>query len=141
VTIPFTISKPNLWHGVENPYLYKVHVQLKNGNKVLDEVVQPLGLRFFSVDPEKGLFLNGKHVQVRGVCRHQDRPELGNALYPIHHEEDISIMLEMGANALRMSHYPHDPYMYDLANKTGLIVWSEIPFVGPGGIGIKVTLI
>ncbi|MBN2165992.1 MAG: hypothetical protein JW717_06930 [Marinilabiliaceae bacterium] len=133
ITIPFSISNPYLWQGVEKPQLYKVHVQLMNGSKVLDEVVQPLGLRYFSVDPENGLFLNGKHVQVRGVCRHQDRPELGNALYPVHHEEDISIMRKMGANALRMSHYPHDPYVYDLADKAGLIVWSEIPFVGPGG--------
>lgn len=137
ITIPIEISKPHLWHSTLDPYLYSVRVQLIKDGKIIDEVIQPLGLRYFHVDPNKGVFLNGKHIQIKGVCRHQDRPELGNALVPFHHLEDIEIMKDMGANSLRMSHYPHDSYMYKLCDKEGIIVWSEIPFVGPGGYAEK----
>ncbi|MCG8474090.1 MAG: hypothetical protein MI784_01200 [Cytophagales bacterium] len=131
--LPLEILKPHLWNGKKDPYMYRVIAQVVDNGQVIDEVSEPLGLRYFRVDPDKGLFLNGSHLQVRGVCRHQDRPELGNALSKIHHLEDAEIMEEMGANGLRMSHYPHDPYMYDLMDEKGFVVWSEIPFVGPGG--------
>lgn len=137
ITIPIKIDNPHLWNSTTDPYLYSVRVQLTKNEKIIDEVIQPLGLRYFHVDPNKGVFLNGKHIQLRGVCRHQDRPELGNALAPFHHKEDIEIIREMGANALRMSHYPQDPYMYELSDTEGLIVWCEIPFVGPGGYADK----
>lgn len=90
-------------------------------------------MRYYRVDPNKGFFLNDEHVQLRGVCRHQDRPEIGNALSMHHHKEDVAIMDEMGANAYRMSHYPQDPYMFRLFDEKGFLVWCEIPFVGPGG--------
>lgn len=133
VEIPFEMLKPRLWNGQKDPYLYTVKTQLFKNGTLVDEVNQSLGLRFFHVDPEKGFFLNGEHLQLKGVCRHQDRPELGNAVSDVHHKEDVAIMEEMGANAVRLSHYPQDPYLYHLLDKKGIIVWSEIPFVGPGG--------
>jgi len=133
VDIPFEMLKPRLWNGQKDPYMYTVKTQLVKNGSVADEVVQSLGLRFFHVDPNKGFFLNGERLQLKGVCRHQDRPEIGNAVSYLHHEEDVAIMEEMGANAVRLSHYPQDPYIYHLLDKKGFIVWSEIPFVGPGG--------
>lgn len=134
LNMPLKINNPRLWNGVRDPFMYQVHILLKDqqGN-VIDQVKQPLGLRYFHVDRDKGFFLNGKHLQLKGVCRHQDWSEYGNALYPKHHEKDVEIMVEMGANAVRLSHYPQDPYMYELLDRAGLVVWSEIPFVGPGG--------
>lgn len=127
------IPNPHLWNGLTDPYMYEVHIRLIRDQQVVDEVKQPLGIRYFHVDPDRGVFLNGKQLQLRGVCRHQDRPELGNALSSAHHREDTKLMREMGANALRMSHYPQAPYMYELMDQEGMVVWSEIPFVGPGG--------
>lgn len=131
--IPFSITNPHLWNGVEDPFMYHVELKLSDGKGVNDSVVQPLGLRYYRVDPNEGFFLNGQHVPLRGVCRHQDRALLGNALRPEHHDTDLSIMQEMGANAIRLSHYPNDPYVYHMLDKAGFVVWSEIPFVGPGG--------
>lgn len=133
VSVPFELLYPKLWNGRENPFMYNVRVLLSRNGVLLDRVEQPLGLRYFRVDPEDGFFLNGKHLALKGVCRHQDREAKGNALSRQDHEEDMNIILEMGANAIRLSHYPHAPYFYDLLDKNGMIVWSEIPFVGPGG--------
>jgi beta-galactosidase len=133
VNFSFKIEKPHLWQGTDDPYLYSVETELIKDGKTIDEVTTKTGFRSYTVDPDKGLFLNGKHVALHGVTRHQDREGLGNALYPVHHEEDIAIIREMGANAIRLSHYPHDRLIYDLCDKYGIIVWSEIPFVGPGG--------
>lgn len=137
VEIPFTVRKPHLWNGTSDPFLYQAEVTLAEDGQDRDKVVQPLGLRYFSTDPDKGFFLNGQHLSLHGVCRHQERAEVGNALRPQHHEEDVAIMLEMGANAVRLAHYPQATYMYDLADRNGLVVWAEIPFVGPGGYADK----
>ncbi len=131
--IPIEFNKPHLWNGMEDPFMYRVEVSIKENGKVLDIVSQNMGLRYYNVDPEKGFFLNGKHLQLKGVCRHQDRAEIGNALRKEHHDEDLAIMLDMGVNAVRLAHYPQDEYFYDLMDRHGLIVWAEIPFVGPGG--------
>lgn len=131
--IPMEFNKPHLWNGMEDPFMYRVEVSIKENGKVLDTVSQNIGLRYYNVDPEKGFFLNGKHLQLKGVCRHQDRAEIGNALRKEHHDEDLAIMLDMGVNAVRLAHYPQDEYFYDLMDRYGLIVWTEIPFVGPGG--------
>lgn len=133
----FTLDNPHLWNGVDDPFMYNVSITLSKDGNVLDEIEQPLGLRYFSVDADKGFFLNGKHLQLRGVCRHQDRAEIGNALLPEHHEEDTRIMLDMGVNAIRLAHYPQAIYMYDLMDKYGIVTWAEIPFVGPGGYNDK----
>ena len=133
VGMDLTIQKPHLWNGRKDPFLYRVEVTLFAGGKEVDRVVQPLGLRFFHVDAEKGFFLNGEHLKLQGVCRHQDRAERGNALFEEHHEEDAAIMAEMGVNAVRLSHYPQASYFYDLMDRYGIVVWTEIPQVGPGG--------
>lgn len=132
-TIPLSFKNPKLWNGEIDPFMYKVEVQLFIDNKEIDKVTQPLGLRFFSVDANKGFMLNGKSFQLKGVCRHQDRAKIGNALTKVQHDEDMALILEMGANAIRLSHYPHAPYFYDILDQHGFVVWSEIPFVGPGG--------
>lgn len=131
--IYFSLKNPRLWDGQNDPFMYSAEVSLLDNGQVTDQVIQPLGLRYFEVDPDKGFLLNGKHLQLRGVCRHQDRAEVGNALRQIHHEEDTEIMLEMGVNAVRLAHYPQSTAIYDLMDKHGFVVWAEIPFIGPGG--------
>ena len=132
-SLPVSLRRPHLWDGRRDPFRYRAEVSLwRNGHEV-DRVEQPLGLRYYHIDPERGFFLNGRHLPLRGVCRHQDRSEVGNALRREHHDEDAAIMAEMGANAVRLAHYPQTEYFYDLMDRYGFIVWAEIPFVGPGG--------
>ena len=133
VELPLTIKNPRLWNGRQDPFIYRTEITLSANGKVLDRSNQPLGLRFYHVDAEKGFFLNGEHLKLQGVCRHQDRAEVGNALRPQHHDEDAAIILEMGSNAVRLAHYPQASYFYDLMDTNGLVVWAEIPFIGPGG--------
>lgn len=133
VSQQLVLDNPHLWNGTANPYLYKVKVSLWQKERMLDEVVQPLGLRYYSVDPDKGFLLNGEHLALHGVCRHQDRFGKGNALSPEDHTGDLSMIREMGANAIRLSHYQHAGQMYDQCDSAGMVLWSEIPFVGPGG--------
>ena len=135
--LTFEIDQPHLWNGRQDPFLYQAEVTLFRNGQMVDRVTQPLGLRFYRIDSDKGFFLNGKHLPLKGVCRHQDRSEVGNALRPQHHEEDAALMLEMGVNAVRLAHYPQATYFYDLMDKNGIIVWAEIPFVGPGGYNDK----
>lgn len=133
VELPAEVKKPHLWNGRKDPYLYDVLVELIVDGRVADRVEDRIGFRYFRVDPEQGFFLNGEHLPLKGVCRHQDRAEIGNALLPLHHREDMDIMKEMGVNAVRLAHYPQDKQMYDLCDEYGFVVWAEIPFVGPGG--------
>ena len=135
--IEFILKNPRLWNGMQDPFMYQAVLTLIKDGKELDKVEQPLGLRYYVTDPDKGFFLNGKHLPLHGVCRHQERAEVGNALYPVHHEEDTRIMLDMGVNAVRLAHYPQATYMYDLMDKYGIVTWAEIPFVGPGGYADK----
>lgn len=129
----FRIKNPHLWNGRKDPFRYRVEVILTANGKKTDNLSQPMGLRFYHTDAENGFFLNGEHLKLKGVCRHQDRAEIGNALYKMHHEEDAQIMADMGVNAIRLAHYPQATYFYDLMDKYGIIVWAEIPFIGPGG--------
>lgn len=124
------IVTPHLWNGVADPYLYKavVTVSDKNGKK-LDSVTQPLGLRYFKVDPERGFFLNGKPYPLHGVSMHQDRLNKGWAISDADLRQDISIVREMGVNAIRAAHYPHADYFYTLCDQKGILVWAEIPQV------------
>ena len=137
VALPLVVKNPRLWNGRKDPHLYQVEVTLWDGKTKLDQVVQPLGLRYYHVDADKGFFLNGEHLTLQGVCRHQDRAEIGNALRAVHHQEDVNIMLEMGVNATRLAHYQQAEEIYDLMDKYGIITWAEIPFVGPGGYADK----
>jgi len=133
VSLNFSINKPRLWNGRKDPFMYKAEVSLLYDGKVIDRVIQPLGLRYYHVDAQKGFFLNGEYLKLRGVCRHQDRPEIGNALRDAHHREDIDIMLEMGTNAIRLSHYPQAKSFHNMLDEAGIISWAEIPLIGPGG--------
>lgn len=131
--LPVGLRRPHLWDGRRDPFRYRAEVSLWRDGHEVDRVEQPLGLRYYRIDPDRGFFLNGRHLPLRGVCRHQDRSEVGNALRRAHHDEDAAIMAEMGANAVRLAHYPQAEYFYDLMDRYGFIVWAEIPFVGPGG--------
>ena len=122
------ISNVHLWNGVKDPYLYTVKGILKDKD-IEDEVSTRIGFRTFKVDPKKGFFLNGKPYPLRGVCRHQDRPKIGNALTKKEHEEDIKLITEGGANTIRLAHYQHDQYFYDLCDEYGFVVWAEIPYI------------
>ena len=133
----FTLLNPRLWNGREDPFMYQTVITLVKDGKEIDKVEQPLGLRYYATDADRGFFLNGKHLPLHGVCRHQEWAEVGNALRPMHHEEDTRLMLEMGVNAIRLAHYPQATYMYDLMDKYGIVTWAEIPFVGPGGYADK----
>lgn len=137
VTLPLRVAKPHLWNGVGDAYLYDARVEVWADGKLMDAVNQPLGLRQVEVDANRGFVLNGKHVPLHGVCRHQDRAEIGNALRAEHHLEDMLLMREMGANAIRLAHYQQSEDIYSLADRYGMVVWAEIPFVGPGGYADK----
>ncbi|WP_436414094.1 glycoside hydrolase family 2 protein [Petrimonas sp.] len=128
IKLPFTIKDPRLWNGQQDPHLYTAEISFDN-----DKVEETFGLRYFSVDDDNQFWLNGKKLQLRGVGRHQDFGGVGNAIHRQQMQKDIELMLEMGVNSVRLTHYPHDPFFLDLCDNAGLIVWSEIPFVGPGG--------
>ena len=119
----------HLWDGVEDPYMYTASVTLKRGEQILDNVCIPFGVRTFKVDPKKGFFLNGRPYPLHGVSRHQDRKGIGNALTKEHHREDMELIREIGANTIRLAHYQHDQYFYDLCDQYGMIVWAEIPYI------------
>ncbi len=123
------LSQPHLWQGVEDPYLYTCTASLVRRNEVVDEVSSRFGVRSFHVDPEKGFFLNGKPMMLRGVSRHQDRLYQGNALTRKEHYEDAALIHEIGANTVRLAHYQHSRDFYDACDEYGFIVWAEIPYI------------
>lgn len=123
------LPSPHLWQGVENPYLYHCTATLFYRNESVDEVSSRFGIRSFSVDPEKGFFLNGKPMMLRGVSRHQDRLWLGNALTKEQHYEDAALIAQLGANTVRLAHYQHSRDFYDACDEYGFIVWAEIPYI------------
>ncbi len=124
-----TLDDVHLWHGRCDPYLYTVSAELLEGEKVLDNVEARVGFRSFEVDPESGFILNGEEYPLRGVSRHQDRWGIGNALLPEHHREDMDLICELGATTIRLAHYQHDQYFYDLCDERGMVIWAEIPYI------------
>lgn len=123
------VDGPTLWNGRENPYLYTLAARIKCGDEIIDEVKDSFGFREFEFDSEKGFFLNGKHLKLKGVSRHQDREFMGNALTLKEHKEDIDLICEIGANSVRLAHYQHDEKFYEECDKKGLLVWAEIPVI------------
>ena len=123
------VENPHLWDGMADPYCYTAVAILSRDGAELDRVETPFGYRSFRVDAETGFWLNGKSVPLRGVCRHQDRWNMGWALSRKEHEEDIALIREIGANTIRLAHYQHDRYFYDLCDQTGFVIWAEIPFI------------
>ena len=134
--VNFVIENVHLWHGRKDPYLYTAKVELVEDGAVLDNVSARFGCRSFKIDPNNGFILNGEEYPLRGVSRHQDRWGVGNALLPEHHVEDIDLIMEVGATTIRLAHYQHDQYFYDLCDEKGLVIWAEIPYISkhmPGG--------
>ncbi len=125
----FTIENAHLWHGRKDPYLYTATAELLADGEVVDTVSTRFGCRSYVIDPEKGFILNGEAYPLRGVSRHQDRWGVGNALLPEHHKEDMELICEVGATTIRLAHYQHDQYFYDLCDEYGQIIWAEIPYI------------
>ena len=126
-----TLSLPNvhLWDGLQDPYLYNCIATLLVDGVATDRICTHFGVRTFRMDPQEGFFLNGRSYPLHGVSRHQDRKGIGNALTKAHHEEDMALIRELGANTIRLAHYQHDQYFYDLCDKYGMVVWAEIPYI------------
>lgn len=123
------VKNPHLWDGMADPYCYTAEAKLYKGEELVDAVTVTFGYRAFHVDPNTGFWLNGKNVPLRGVSRHQDRQDKGWAISKEDHAEDVALIKEVGANTIRLAHYQHDQYFYDLCDHTGFAIWAEIPFI------------
>ena len=121
----FTLENARLWNGLDDPYLYTVTASLDNG----ETQSARFGCRKFEIDPQEGFFLNGRFYPLRGVSRHQDRKGVGVAITKEMMEEDLALILEMGANTIRLAHYQHAQAFYDLCDEKGLVIWAEIPYI------------
>ncbi len=131
VTLPFTVSKPKLWQGMEDPYLYDVEVTITTGDdRITDSLTIGTGFRTFGVDKQNNFLLNGKPYKLRGVILNRNRMMVGTAMTPFQIEEDVNIIREMGANAVRVAGGQHSDYFYTLCNEAGIIVWNDAPLTG-----------
>jgi beta-galactosidase len=138
-TLALDVKAPHLWDGVRDPFLYALDVEVSVAGKVVDAVSEPLGLRFFDFDAERGFSLDGNPLSLHGVNLHQDRDGKGWAVSPKDHDEDLALVRELGANAVRLAHYQHDQRVYDLCDRMGLVVWAEIPVINSAGTKAFVT--
>ncbi|WP_111708872.1 glycoside hydrolase family 2 protein [Lutibacter citreus] len=129
VNIPISVKNPVLWNAKENPALYIIQVDLYQDNKLVDTVTETTGFRYVSVDENKGFFLNGKSFPLYGIAIHQYYPGVGSAMHKEHFDEDLELMLDLGVNAVRLSHYPHSEYRLDLCDKYGIVAFSEMAFI------------
>ena len=127
--VTLEIPGVHLWDGLEDPYLYRCEATLVADGKPVDQVACNTGFRSYRFDPKKGFFLNGRSYPLQGVSRHQDRRGIGNALEKANHDEDMALIREIGANTIRLAHYQHDQYFYDLCDQYGMVVWAEIPYI------------
>lgn len=127
--VSFVIENVHLWNGRKDPHLYTLEAVLADGGKELDARCVRFGCRSFEIDPERGFLLNGVEYPLRGVSRHQDRKDIGNALLPEHHKQDAELIYELGATTIRLAHYQHAQYFYDLCDEMGFVLWAEIPYI------------
>ena len=125
----FVIENVHKWHGRKDPYLYTAKAELLEDGEAIDAVSARFGCRSYVIDPENGFILNGEEYPLRGVSRHQDRWGFGNALLPEHHTEDMDLICEVGATTIRLAHYQHDQFFYDLCDERGMVIWAEIPYI------------
>lgn len=123
------VENVHLWDGVRDPYLYTVKAKLVQDGKTADEITSTCGVRTFEFSPKDGFHLNGRSYPLHGVSRHQDFKGIGNAITKEHHDRDMELIREIGANTIRLAHYQHDQYFYDLCDKYGMVVWAEIPYI------------
>lgn len=128
VAFDLTLDQPHLWNGIKDPYLYTLKVTLIHHGVEIDSREIKTGLRFYSFDNE-AFYLNGVRTRLDGVSRHQDRKGVGNALTNENHDEDIALIVELGANSIRLAHYQQSDYFYDLCDREGLVIWAEIPYI------------
>lgn len=128
-SMDISVENPHLWNGVKDPYLYQVVTTVEVDEEVVEERKVPFGFRSIQISSEHGCFLNGEHIKIRGVARHQDFENLGYAITEKEMEQDIEIIQELGANSVRLSHYQHDDYFYKLCDEKGILVWAEVPFI------------
>jgi len=127
--VTLSVVDAHLWDGLEDPYLYQLRASLYKGEVKVDEISCNCGIRYFEFSPKDGFYLNGRHYPLHGVSRHQDWKDIGNAIGTTHMEQDIELIKEVGANTIRLAHYQHNQYFYDLCDKYGFIVWAEIPYI------------
>ena len=128
-TANFVIENVHKWHGRKDPYLYNAKIELVENETVVDNVSTAFGCRSYEIDPNRGFILNGEEYPLRGVSRHQDRWGKGNARSKEDHKEDMELICEVGATTIRLAHYQHDQYFYDLADQCGQVIWAEIPYI------------
>lgn len=124
-----SVSDVHLWEGLSNPYLYTLCAELVREGEVVDKISCKCGVRSFHFSPKKGFFLNGRSYPLHGVARHQDFKDIGNAVDREKIKQDMELIREIGANTVRLAHYQHHQYFYDLCDKYGMIVWAEIPYI------------
>ena len=128
-SVKLSLPGVHLWNGREDPYLYTATATLTVDGKEVDQISTRFGVRDFFVDPAEGFFLNGRSYPLHGVSRHQDWKGIGNAITREHHDTDMAMIREVGANTIRLAHYQHDQYFYDLCDRYGMVVWAEIPYI------------
>ena len=126
---PIAIENVHLWHGTKDPYLYEVVASCYVDGELSDQVSTRIGFRTFKVDSRRGFFLNGEDYSLRGVSRHQDYLDLGNAITEKEMVQDIELIKEVGANTVRLAHYQHNQRFYELCDEAGFVVWSEVPVI------------
>ena len=131
--IAYTMKKPHLWDGLNDPYLYRVEINVKADGMLVDSSVQPLGIRFFSVDTNSGFYLNGKSYPLRGICFHEEQKNKGRAVSDADRKKDVDLLAETGANFFRLAHYQHGDFTYRYLDTLGIICWAEIPLVNTVG--------
>ena len=125
----FSIEKPHLWNGKKDPYLYKVLVEVYKNRIKTDSIIQPLGIRFYSVDEETGFYLNGNKYPLHGVAFHEERRDKGRAISMEDRKEDLDILNELGCTFLRLVHYQHDQFIYNYCDENGIVLWTEVPII------------
>ena len=128
-TVKLDVANPHLWHSMDDPYLYACEASIVKDGEAVDTVTVNYGYRSFHVDSERGFFLNGKSYPLHGVSRHQDKLDKGWAISKEDHEIDAALIKEVGANTIRLAHYQHDQYFYDICDREGFVLWAEIPFI------------
>ncbi len=132
ITLP-PVPSPRLW-SPDDPYLYTIRTRLLSGKDVIDEVADRVGYRWFQFVEHGPFLLNGKRLLLRGTHRHEDWAGYANAMPDSLHRRDMELIKEVGANFVRLGHYPQDPEVYRSCDELGLLVWDELPWCR-GGMG------